>query len=1254
MASILQPGDIAIAVADAGPPVADVAVSPVLVSVAEGGAGARFTVVLSAQPASEVVIPLDGGAQLAPGVASLTFTPAGWNLPQGVTVAAVDDAAAEGAHSGTVTLGAAVSADPAYSGLDAADVAASIADNDAPVPRIGQVQGAGHTSPFAGRQATVRGVVTAVDSNGFYLQDDGDGNVATSDGILVFTSSRPTVLAGQSVEVSGLVSEFRPGGSAANLTTTQVGAPTVTVLGTALPAVEATTIGAGGRLPPTEVAQDDDFTSYDVSADGVDFYESLEGMLLRVPDAMVAQGTNSFAESWVLPDSGAEATGRTPRGGVILTATDKNPERIQVQYDAAANNVLPGFSPALTVGDRLGDVQGVLSYNFGQYELLPTRIFAVTDGGLRPEVTALVSAAGRLTVADYNVENLDPGDGAARFDLLAADIVGNLRAPDILALQEIQDNNGAVNDAVTDASLTGQALSDAIGRAGGPRYTYADILPVDDASGGEPGGNIRPGFLYRADRVDLLSLGQVAPTDPAFANSRVPLVGNFGFNGEIVTLINVHYSSKGGGSSDFGALFPPVNGAEAARAAQARVTNAYVDALLAERPAAKLLVIGDHNEFSFEGPQAILRGDDDGSRVLTDLNTQLPAAERYTYTFDGNSQDLDHTLATDAASAVATYDAVHINSEFSDNPGTLSGRTRNSDHDPQVTALAIAPSAAVEFSVARSNLFGPFNYAYRDEVRPGEQSSDAPDDDTLGTLSRFSRINGDVSITAIEFGVASPGNPPNLILPTPVTLDWTSDTAATLRTDVPNDGFGVDVTVRAFTGTALTLEGWRTVEIGLAGAGPISLEVQGAGGGTIALGAGDDALRIGSDLAAAGQSAFTIGTGAGDDAVGFVPENRDYTPGRSDPAGLRAVADLGAGDDSYLGSEGEDRVSGGAGDDMLRGAGGADSLDGDAGADRLHGENGDDALEGGAGDDVLEGGAGADRMSGGEGDDIYVVDGPEDTVIETDPFGFDTVIVTGSAFVLPPGVEVMIGTDSAQRLEGSAGDDLIGGFGGDDALYGGAGDDRLDGGDGRDVLEGGPGADTTLGGAGDDIHVVDAQSDVVSEAFGGGYDAVIVTGASYDLSLTPGDAEGRPNVEVMVGTEAAQFLGGGRGDQVIGGGGGGDVLRGFSGSDTLVGGAGRDVFLFTSATLAVDGDSFGRDVVADFAFGEDVLRLGGYRQADFAAVIAGARQVGADTVFELDTPLYTPETPTGIVAPETIVVQNAEASRFAASDFLFT
>ncbi len=920
---------------------------------------------------------------------------------------------------------------------------------------IGQVQGAGHASPLAGQRVTVRGVVTAVDSNGFYLQDGGDGDVATSDGVLVFTGARPTVTAGQSVAVSGVVGEFRPGNAAGNLTTTQIGGPVVTTLDAALPAVAATALGAGGRAAPTAVAQDDAFTSFDVAADGVDFYESLEGMLLRVPDAVVAQGTNGFGESWVLADGGAGATGRTPRGGVILTEADRNPEKVQVQYDAAAGNVLPGFSPALTVGDRLGDVEGVLSYNFGQYELLPTRAFAATDGELRPEVTALRAGPVTLTVADYNVENLDPGDGAARFDALAADIVGNLGTPDILALQEIQDNNGAVNDAVTDASLTGRALIDAVLRAGGPRYAYADIAPVDDTSGGEPGGNIRPGFLYRDDRVELLSLGQVAPGDAAFANSRVPLAGSFGFNGEIVTLINVHYASKGGSSTDFGALFPPLNGGEAARLAQARVTNAYVDAVLAERPGAKLLVIGDHNEFFFENPQAVLRGEDDGSRVLADLNTGLPMSERYTYTFDGNSQDLDHTLATDAAFGVATYDAVHINSEFSDEAGALSGRTRNSDHDPQVTALAIAPNAAIDFTFTRLGVFGPFNLVYQDEARPGEQSSDAPDDDTLGTLSRFSRINGGVAITAAEFRASSPVFTPTILINNPATLDWTSDTAATLRSGVPNDAFGLDLTVREFTGTALALEGWRVVDVGLAGAGPLSLDVQGAGGGAIALGEGDDALRIGSDVPAAGRFFFDIRTGAGDDAVSFVAENRDYTPGRADPGGLRAEADLGAGDDTYLGSEGEDRVAGGAGDDVLRGMGGADALSGGGGADRLFGENGDDALDGGAGNDVLEGGLGRDVTVGGAGDDIHVVEGSDDQVIENAGEGYDTVIVTGSFYALPfggPEIEVILGTDADQTLFGAGGNELIAGGGGNDTLRGAEGSDTLVGGAGRDTF----------------------------------------------------------------------------------------------------------------------------------------------------------------------------------------------------------
>ena len=134
-----------------------------------------------------------------------------------------------------------------------------------PTVEIHEIQGAGHSAPLAGNSVTTTGIVTARRSNGFYLQDptpDADDN--TSDGIFVFTSSAPTVNVGDSVRVSGLVSEFRPGGVAsANLTTTEITGPTTTVLSTGNPLPAATVLGIGGRSLPTAVIDDDSFAAFD-------------------------------------------------------------------------------------------------------------------------------------------------------------------------------------------------------------------------------------------------------------------------------------------------------------------------------------------------------------------------------------------------------------------------------------------------------------------------------------------------------------------------------------------------------------------------------------------------------------------------------------------------------------------------------------------------------------------------------------------------------------------------------------------------------------------------------------------------------------------------------------------------------------------------------------------------------------------------------------------------------------------------------
>ena len=92
--------------------------------------------------------------------------------------------------------------------------------------RIHDIQGAAHISPLlASATATaavqnIRGIVTALASNGFYIQDPlPDANPATSEGIFVFTSTAPTGrTVGEAVLVSGTVSEFRPT-PATNLTT---------------------------------------------------------------------------------------------------------------------------------------------------------------------------------------------------------------------------------------------------------------------------------------------------------------------------------------------------------------------------------------------------------------------------------------------------------------------------------------------------------------------------------------------------------------------------------------------------------------------------------------------------------------------------------------------------------------------------------------------------------------------------------------------------------------------------------------------------------------------------------------------------------------------------------------------------------------------------------------------------------------------------------------------------------------------------
>lgn len=601
--------------------------------------------------------------------------------------------------------------------------------------RIFDLQGAGHVSPYNGQVVVARGIVTAlrtVSGPGFYLQDpDGDDDMATSDAVFVYTGGTPTVSVGDEVLVSGSVSEYRAGGSSSgNLSTTQLSAISVTAAEDAYfvnGSIAATVLGEGGRPIPTQVIDDDTDgsvevdaqTTYDPDTDGIDFMESLEAMMVRVNAAQAVSPSNQYGEVWVVADVGAQATGINDRGGITLVeddgVIDYNPERLQF------DDVLFGSMPAVSVGDTAVSLEGVVSYDFGNFEILPSQAPEFAAGDLQREIVDVAMGADRLTIANYNVENLDPNDNDpnsnasgcpdmdiadGKFDAIAAQIVDNLASPDIVALQEVQDDSGCVDDGVTSSALTLSTLVDAIVNAGGPAYAAFDIPPVNDQDGGLPGGNIRVAYLYNAARVDLvegtfgtggstdatspvlddqgqlsltLSPGRVSPNDVAWASTRKPLAAVFEFNGHRIVTVNNHWSSKGGGTSLYGRYQPAVNGSQDEREAQAASVKAFVDSTLAVDPQAKVVVLGDLNEFSFLPPLEILRG---SPQTLFDLmDEQLPSVERYSYNFEGNAQALDHLLVSEALLAASPeFDAVHINSEYVD---------QLSDHDPNSASLLL-------------------------------------------------------------------------------------------------------------------------------------------------------------------------------------------------------------------------------------------------------------------------------------------------------------------------------------------------------------------------------------------------------------------------------------------------------------------------------------------------------------------------------------------------------------------------------------
>jgi hypothetical protein len=571
--------------------------------------------------------------------------------------------------------------------------------------KIGQIQGKQHRSPYDGQTVrNILGVVTAVRGDGFFLQDvQTDGDLETSDAVFTKSNGKCDPEIGDLLLLpKAIVREFNPAGVGENsLTITNLVVEDCSLQQKSFPLPEPIVIGESGRILPGVIIEDDTNghvtrdNTYDPEEDGLDFYESLEGMLVQVNDAIAVSTKNAYRNVSVVGDNGRHTNALSPEGLMVIREGDFNPERLLLDDDFIV-------MPNILVGARFTEpIIGIIDYNFGEYNLEPTKRLVYIQSSQDTQSIEINATPGELSVVSYNVENLDPVARPDRLKKLAEQIVDQLSAPDILALQEVQDDDGVMASSVISASETIKTIIAAIKTAGGPAYRWVNIDPLDDADGGVPGGNIRPVILFRADKgIETVGWnpaksdqsltmksqdGQIQlSNNPArlgignyfFNSSRKPLIVKFSYQGSPFYVINAHLKSKSEDGPLYGEIQPPPVETLKQRIGQAQLIAKTISQMLSAEKNAKIILLGDMNDFPWTEPLKVLESSD-----MQNLIMNLPENERFTYSHSGMGQVLDHILVSPAlANSVLDFRIPHLN--------TLRLPTDQlSDHDPVYTLL---------------------------------------------------------------------------------------------------------------------------------------------------------------------------------------------------------------------------------------------------------------------------------------------------------------------------------------------------------------------------------------------------------------------------------------------------------------------------------------------------------------------------------------------------------------------------------------
>ncbi|WP_164703259.1 ExeM/NucH family extracellular endonuclease, partial [Modestobacter sp. KNN46-3] len=547
---------------------------------------------------------------------------------------------------------------------------------------IGDVQGAGATTPLAGSTVTVEGVVVGdvPGLSGFYLQDaDGDGDAATSDGVFVFSAVEVDL--GDTVAVTGAAEEY--------FEQTQVrGEANVGVC-------------ADGTVEDLPAA-----TPLDLPADD-DARERLEGMLVEPVDtltvsevyALTSYGELTLSEGGLLVQPTELAR---PGAGADAIAADNALRRI-VLDDALSSRVSVTTAPYLSpetpvrVGDELTFTEPlVLGYGFDAWRLQPAD--GTADGVFAPQNTrpaAPGEVGGDVQLGAFNVLNYfltfgGVGRGApnqAELEEQAGKIVPAINAldADVVTLMEIEDTDST---GYTPGNAD-TALADLVTRlnadAGSQKWAYVafpeELYAVDRDV-------IRNAIIYQPAVVTPVGDSVGLVDESVWSNAREPIAQTFTADGDAFTVVANHFKSKGGTGTGHN-LDTGQGSFNGDRVRQAESLAAFAEQLEAQTGDSDVVLMGDFNAYTQEDPIEALR--DEG---FVNLGEEFDPG-RYSYVFNALSGSLDHALATAELTAKVT-DVVHwnINSvesfayQYAGDPELyVADPYRSSDHDPLLLGI---------------------------------------------------------------------------------------------------------------------------------------------------------------------------------------------------------------------------------------------------------------------------------------------------------------------------------------------------------------------------------------------------------------------------------------------------------------------------------------------------------------------------------------------------------------------------------------